>query len=120
MKKRYQNNHDVLSFKNILIEVRRGCISFPSKLHKRIHWNNVNFLCIEITLKKVYQKSVDFPHIEITSNKVHWNDLDFLPIKITSKKYVEMTWKFVDVFFLTYHRNIDIKSNIIRRGVPNT
>ena len=74
------NNHDVLSFKNILIEVRRVCISFPSKLHKKIHWNNVSFLCIEIMLKKVYQKSVDFPHIEITSNKVHWNDVDFLPI----------------------------------------
>ena len=43
--------------------------------------------------------------------------MDFSISEITSKKYVEMTWKFVKIWSLTYRRNIDIKSTWIRRGM---
>ena len=41
----------------------------------------------------------------------------FFPIEITSKKYVEATCKYVDIFFLTYRRNIDMESMLITRVV---
>ena len=55
-------------------------------------------------------------------SKLHWkkvsrNNVDFSISEITSKKYVEMTWKFVKIWSLTYRRNIDIKSTWIRRGM---
>ena len=50
--------------------------------------------------------------------KSTWKRLDFLTIAITSKKYAEMTWKFVEIWFLTYRRNIHVESTWIRRGVP--
>ena len=37
--------------------------------------------------------------------------------KITSKKYVEMTWKFIEIWSSTHQCNIDIESTWIRRGV---
>ena len=61
---------------------------------------------------------MDFSTIEITSKKVRGNEVDFWIIKITSKKNVEMTWKFVEIWSLTYQRNIHIESMLIRHGVP--
>ena len=52
--------------------------------------------------------------IEIRSKKVCRNDADFLPIEITLKKYLEMTWKCIDIFFSTYQHNINIKWTSIR------
>ena len=90
--------------------------SFPSKLHQKIHQNNVDFSSIEIRSKIVHRNDVDISLIEVTPNKVHLNGVDFwlieitsmkvrqnnvefLPIEITSKKYIEMTWKFINIFF---------------------
>ena len=78
----------------------------------------MDFSTIEITLKKVREIDVDFSTIEITSKKVRENNLDFLTIEITSKKYVESTWKFVEIWSLTYRRNSQVESTSIRRGVP--
>ena len=51
------------------------------------------------------------------SKKLLRNDVDFSHIEITSKMYVEMTWKFNDIFFSTYQRNIDINSTSVQCGV---
>ena len=55
---------------------------------------------------------------EITSKKVRGNNVDFSSIEITSKKYAEMTWKFAEIWSLTYRRNIHVEPTSIRRGVP--
>ena len=68
----------------------------------------MDFLTIEITLKKVRENDMDFSINEITSKKVRGNDMDFSISKITSKKYVEMTWKFVEIWSSTYPRNIHV------------
>ena len=73
---------------------------------------------IEITSKKVRGNNVDFSTSEITPKKVRGSDVDFPTIKITSKKYAEMTWKFVQIWSLTYRRNIHVESMSIRRAVP--
>ena len=56
--------------------------------------------------------------------KSTWNDVDFstsentpITIKITSKRYAEMTWKFFQIWFSTYPRNIHVESTWIRCGV---
>ena len=85
---------------------------------KKVCGNNVDFSTIEITSKKVRENNVNFSTIEITSKKVRGNDVDFLTFAITSKKYAEMTWKFVEIWSLTYRRNIHVESTWIRRGVP--
>ena len=80
--------------------------------------NNVDFSTIEFTSKKVRGNNVDFSNIEITSKKVRGNHVGFSTIEITSKKYAEMTWKFVEIWFSTYRRNIHVELTWIRRGVP--
>ena len=51
------------------------------------------------------------------SNKVPKDDVNFTLIEITSKEYVEITWKFVDIFSSYYPCNIDIEWRSIWRGV---
>ena len=60
----------------------------PMKLRrsKYVEGNNVHFLTIEITLKRVCGKNVDFSTIKITSKKLRGNNEDFLTIEITLKK----------------------------------
>ena len=60
----------------------------PMKLrrNKYVDRNNVHFLTIEITLKRVCGKNVDFSTIKITSKKLRGNNEDFLTIEITFKK----------------------------------
>ena len=79
---------------------------------------NVDFSTSEITSKKVRGNNVDFSISEITSKKVRGNDVNFSISEITSKKYVEMTWRFVEICSSTYRRNIDVESTWIRCGVP--
>ena len=81
-------------------------------------WNNVDILPGLITPKKVCGNNVNFPTIEITLKIVRANDVDFLISDITSKKYVEMTWKFVEIWSSAYQRNIHLESTSIWRGVP--
>ena len=83
----------------------------------KVRGNNVDFSTIEITSKKVRGNHVDFSTSEITSKKVCGNHVDFSTIEITSKRYVEMTWKFVEIWSSTYRRNIHVKWTWIRRGV---
>ena len=73
----------------------------------------MDFLTIEITSKKVRENDMDFSINEITSKKVRGNDMDFSISKIISKKYVEMTWKFVEIWSSTYPRNIHVESQKI-------
>ena len=77
-------------------------------ISKKVRRNNTNFSTIEITLKKIRGNNADFSTIEITLKKERGNDVDFLINEITSKKYVEMTWKFVEIWSSTYQYNADI------------
>ena len=72
-------------------------ILLQSNLSRKIR-NTVDFSTIETTSKKVDGNNVDFSTIEITSKKVRGNDVDFLISEITPKKYVEMTWKLVEIW----------------------
>ena len=83
----------------------------------KVRRSKVDFSTIEITSKKVRGNNVDFWTIKITSKKVHGNYVDFSISEITSKKYVELTWKFVEIWSSTYRRNIYVESTWIRRGV---
>ena len=53
---------------------------------KKLHRNDIDFSLIEIVSKKVRRKDIDFLLIKIASNKVRRNTVDFWPIEITSKK----------------------------------
>ena len=64
----------------------------------------------EITWKQARGNIVDFLTNEITSKKVRGNNVDFRPSKLHRQKYVEMTWKFVEIWSWTYRRNIDVES----------
>ena len=77
---------------------------------KKVNGNNVDFPTIEITSKKVRANNVDFSTIEIRSKKVRGNKVDFLISEITPKKYVEMTWKLVEIWSSKYRRNIHDES----------
>ena len=104
--------------------------------------NDVKFLLIQISLKKLCTNNVDFSTTKITSKKRKWKhhgffsqrnyteerpwkrrgffdhrnytkkvcgkNVDLSTIEITSKKYVEMTYKFVEIRSLTYQHNIDV------------
>ena len=76
---------------------------------KRVRGNNVDFSAIKITSNKVRGNNADFSASEITSRKVRENDVDISTIEITSRKYAEMTWKLVEIWSLTYRRNIHVK-----------
>ena len=110
-------------------------ISIIDITSKKVRGNNVDFSAIEITSKKVRRKNAQFSIREITLIKVLGNYEDFSTIEITSKKnveitwisrpaklrrkkYVEATWKFVQICSLTYQRNIHVESKSIRRAVP--
>ena len=64
-------------------------ISFPSKLHQKIH-RNVNFLFIEIRSKKVHQNDIDFLPIEIASKYVEMRSI-FRSSKLRRTSHVETT-----------------------------
>ena len=84
---------------------------------KKVRANKADFSTIKITSKKV---STNVAHIstgEITWKKVRGNNVDFSAIEITSKKYLEMTWKFVEIWSSTYRRNIHVEPTSISRGV---
>ena len=76
-------------------------------------WKQGGFFDHRNYIVKVRGNNADFSTIEITSKKVRGNDVDFSISKITSKKYVEMTWKFVEIWSLTYPRNIHVESTLL-------
>ena len=84
---------------------------------KKVRVNNVDFSTIKITSKKESGNNMDFSTREITSQKVRGKNVDFSTNEITSKKYVEMTWKFVEIWSSTYRCNIHVESTSIRRDV---
>ena len=75
--------------------------SHPNYIEKS-SGNNVDFLTIEITSKRVCENNVDFSTSEITAKKVCGKNVDFSTSEITSKKYVEMTCKFVKIWSSKY------------------
>ena len=83
---------------------------------RKVSKNNVHISTRQITSKKVRGNIVDFWTREIT--RVRGNNVDFSASEITSKKYVEMTWKFVEIWSSTYQCNIHVESTRIRRCVP--
>ena len=85
---------------------------------KKMRGSSVDFSTIDITSKKVRGKNVDISTSKITPKKVRGNNVDFSTIQITSVKYVEMAWKFVEIWTLTYRRNTDVESTSIRLDVP--
>ena len=113
--KTYQNDHNFFclskSHQNCTKKPHRNNIDFSSIEIglKKVRRNDVNFSLIEITSKKIRGNDVHFSLIEITSKKICQNDVDFSSIEIRSKMYVEMTWKFINIFFSAYRRNIGIK-----------
>ena len=56
---------------------------------KKVFVNNMDFWTIKIILKKVSENNVDFSTREITSKKVGGNNVDFSTIKLHRKKYVK-------------------------------
>ena len=60
---------------------------------------------------------MDFSTSEIRSKKVRGNDVDLSISKVISKKYLEMTWKFVEIWSSTYRCDIDVELTWIQRGV---
>ena len=93
-------------------------ISTREIILKNVCGNYVDFLTSKITPKTVRGNNLDFPTSEITSKRVCGNDVDFSISEITSKTSVEMTWKLIKIWSLTYRRNIDVESMWIQRGVP--
>ena len=93
-------------------DVRFLPIVIPSK---KVRANNVNFSTIKITLKKVCGNNVDFSTIEIKSKKVRGKNVDISISEIISKKYVEMTWKLVEIWSSAYRRNIGVDSTFCAR-----
>ena len=77
--------------------------------------NDVKFLPIVIPSKEVRGNNVHFSTIEIKSKKVGGKNVDISISEITSKKYVEMTWKFVEIWSSTYRRNIGVDSTFCAR-----
>lgn len=71
---------------------------------KQKTWKWRRFFSHRNFVKKVRRRSkiVDFSAMKITSKKVRQNDINFSPIKIISKRYVEMTWKFGNIYFSIY------------------
>ena len=102
LSKTHQNEH---------LEI--ASIFHPSKIHPKIHRNDVEFFPVKITSKKVHRNDVDFLPIEFTSNNACQNKVEFSPIKAEWKKLFETMWKFVDVLFLTYRRNVNIEQTSI-------
>ena len=111
---------DYLTIKITSKKVSKNTVDISAKeiTWKKVRGNKVDFSTIEITSKKEGRNDVDFSTIEITSKKVRGNDVDFSISEITSKKYVEATWKFVEIWSSTYRHNIHVESMSIRRGVP--
>ena len=114
------NNVDFSTIEITSKRVRGNNVDFSTIeiTSKRVRGSNVDFSTIEITLTKVSGSNVDFSISEITLKKVSGSNVDFSVSEITSKKYVEMTWKFVEIWPSTYQLNIHVKSTSVRRGAP--
>ena len=109
-------------------------ISTSEITSKQVRGKNVDCSTCEVTQEKVHGNSMDFSIIEISSKKIRGNGVDFLINEIKWKNYVEMTWKFVKIWSLTYRSihlivdtsytsirwyiNIDVESTLIQHGAP--
>ena len=98
---------------------------------KKVRGNNVGFSTSEITSKKVrgnnmsncinksrWRQNRFFDQRNYVEKKKCGNDVDFSISELHRKKYVEMSWKFVEICSSTYRRNIGVESTRIQRGVP--
>ena len=85
----------------------------PSKLHpKKVSENNVDFSAREITPKKIHGKQQVFQTSKLRQKKLCGTDMDFSISEITSKKFVEMTWKLVEIWSSTYRLALSTISSI--------
>ena len=95
--------------------IEKTAIFGPSMLHRKKYVETTWIFRKSKLRRKVTSKYLlVFAHwyyVEQSTSKRR----DFFPIEITSKKYVEATWKYDDIFFSTYRRNIDIEWMLITR-----
>ena len=108
LKNRNQNDHDFLSFKNITIETRRVCISFPLKFDLKNTSNQSQFFAHRNYVEQSTSKHL---HGRSDLDFVRRFFIDFSSIKISLKKNVEITWNLPIFSFYC----IDIKSTSNRR-----
>ena len=111
---------DFSTIKIKLKKVSRNAVDMSKReiTSKKVRGCKVDFSTIKITSRKVRGNNVYFSTIEMMSKKVCGNDVEFSIREITLKKFMEMTWKFVEIWSSTYRRNTHVKSTWIRRGVP--
>ena len=111
---------DILTREITYKKVRGVNVDFSTRkiIIKNGRGKEVDFLTMEITSEKVCGNDMDFLTSEITLKKVLGNDVGFLIQEVTSKKYVEMTWKFVQVWSSMYRDDIDVEWTWIEPGVP--
>ena len=69
------------------------------------------------TKKRTSKERGFFDHRNYTEKRT-WKRRGFFFNKVTSKKYVEMTWKFVEIWSSVYRLNVDVELMSIRRDVP--
>ena len=114
------NKVDFSTIKIKLKKVSRKAVDISKReiTSKKVRGSKVDFSTIEVTSKKVLGNNVDFSTIEIASKKALGNDLDFSISEIISKKFVEMTWKFAQIWSSTYRHNSYVELTRISRGVP--
>ena len=103
-------NYSTIKIK--LKKVSRDAVDMSTReiTSKKVRGCKVDFSIIEITSRKVRGNNVDFSTIQMTLKKVRGNDVGFSISEITLKKFVEMTWKFVEIWSSTYRRDIHVKS----------
>ena len=52
------------------------------------------------------------------SQKLPGSDINFSNKEVTLKKYVDVMWKFFEIWSLSYRRNLHVESRWIQAGVP--
>ena len=98
---------DFSTIKIKLKKVSRNAVDMSKReiTSKKVRGCKVDFSTIKITSRKVRGNNVYFSTIEMMSKNVCGNDVEFSIREITLKKFMEMTWKFVEIWSSTYRRN---------------
>ena len=80
---------------------------------KKVHQSNVGLLPVNIILIKVTRNNMKFLSIEITRKKMSKQLGIFANRNYIKKKYVGMSWKFVAILFSANRRNTVTESTSI-------
>ena len=86
---------------------------------KKSKWKQRGFFDQRNYIKKcAWKQRGFFDHQNYFKKSTLSTKYDFSISEITSKKYVEMIWKFVEVWSSTFRRNIHVESMSIWLSVP--